>query len=122
MANPQRVTKAIGAGLVVSLGAVALAGCGQSSTTSSSKPLAVVNGQDITNSQLGTMVRMTELFNGSTLPNTKSEKVNEVKYLVQEQSVADWTLSHHLITTSKAKASAAKVISKSIEPQVGGKS
>lgn len=121
MANAQRLYKVIGAGLVVSLGSAALAGCGQSSTSAAAKPLAVVNGANITSSQLNTMVRMTELFNGSALPNTKAEKVNEVKYLVQEKSVEDWALAHHLITQSKAKASAASVISKSIEPQVGGK-
>lgn len=120
MANPQRLSKFIGATLVVSLGTAALAGCGQSSTTAA-KPLAVVNGADITNSQLNTMVRMTELFNGSTLPNTHAEKVNEVKYLVQEKSVEDWALAHHLITQAQAKASATSVITKSIEPQVGGK-
>ncbi|MCL4318299.1 MAG: peptidyl-prolyl cis-trans isomerase [Firmicutes bacterium] len=126
MANPARMKKIMGASLVLSVSTIALAGCGQSSTSASgsgsSKPLAVVNGKNITNSQVSTMVHMTELFNGSTLPNTTSEKANEVKYLVQEQSVADWTLAHHLTTTAKAKASATTVISKSIEPQVGGKS
>jgi hypothetical protein len=36
--------------------------------------------------------------------------------------VEDWALAHHLITTAKAKTSASGVISKSIEPKVGGKS
>ncbi len=120
MTNTRRISKLVGAGLVLSLGTAALAGCGQS--TAAAKPLAVVNGSDLTTAQLNTMVKMTELFNGSTLPNTKQEKVSEVKYLVQEKSVEDWTLNNHLTTKAKAEASAKTVLDKSIEPEVGGKS
>ncbi len=119
MTKPKHFPKLVAMAVGLTLGTAALAGCGQS--TAAAKPLAVVNGVDLTTSQLNTMVRMTELFNGSTLPNTKQEKVSEVKYLVQEKSVEDWALAHHLTTTAKAKASAGNVLSKSIEPQVGGK-
>ncbi|POB10824.1 MAG: peptidylprolyl isomerase [Sulfobacillus thermosulfidooxidans] len=119
MRNPQHWPKLMATVVGLSVSAAALAGCGQQSSAAP-KPLAVVNGKDLTTAQLNTMVRMTELFNGSTLPNTKQEKISEVKYLVQEKSVEDWTLAHHLTTKAKAEASAKTVLDKSIEPEVGG--
>lgn len=116
--SPKLKNVALGLGLsAIMTGA---AGCGLFSSNSSASALATVNGHAITQTTLNNFVAMTELFNGSTLPNTAKEKYLEVQGLAQQTAVNDWALAHHLITVKSATAQANNIISAQLESQVGG--
>lgn len=100
-----------------------IAGCGTTtpSSSASSKPLATVNGTNITNSDLSNLTTMTTFLDGSPLPKTNTVKLQEVKYLVQQNLVSKWTLSKKLITNKQAQSQAQALITNQLEAQVGGK-
>lgn len=116
--SPKLKNVALGLGLsAVMAGA---AGCGLFTGNSSASALATVNGHPITQTALNNFVALTELFNGSTLPNTAKEKYLEVQGLAQQTAVNDWALAHHLVTIKTATAEAKNIISAQLESQVGG--
>ncbi|MCY0864889.1 MAG: peptidylprolyl isomerase [Sulfobacillus sp.] len=113
-------TRLVGIGVVAAT-ALMIAGCGTtSSPTAAPKPLAVVNGQAITESDWQVAVAATNLLQGVTLPTGASAKKQQVKELASEIAVEQWALKHHLITEAKAHQEATQFLDENVALALGG--
>jgi len=113
-------TRLIGIGVVAAT-ALTIAGCGTTARPAAqAKPLAVVNGQAITESDWQVAVAATNLLQGVTLPTGSSAKKQQVKELASEIAVEQWALQHHLITQTKAHQEATQFLDENVALALGG--
>ncbi|MDA8194144.1 MAG: peptidylprolyl isomerase [Thermaerobacter sp.] len=110
------------AGMVAVLGAVS-AGCGtQAASAPKPTPLAVVNGQAITQSEWQAAVATTDILQGAKLPTTTAAKKQQVTELAQQAAVNQWALHNHIITAKTASQEASAFVSQNVASMLGGSS
>lgn len=95
----------------------AIAGCGQ--TAAAPKPLAVVNGQAITNADWQTTVNALDLLNNTSLPTTTAAKKSQVQQMMIWAAIEQWALKTHVITHASA-ANKAKAFLTQVQGGTGG--
>ncbi|MCY0879886.1 MAG: peptidyl-prolyl cis-trans isomerase [Firmicutes bacterium] len=104
------------AGLLATLSA-----CG-TQTTAAPEALATVNDQAVTAADVANFVNGTEFLQGETFATSSKEKALELKAVVAQTAVNQWALKKHLTTMAKAKSQVNNIITKVLEPEVGGAS
>ena len=101
--------------------AMGVAGCGAQAAPTA-KPLAVVNGQNITPSDWHAAVATTDLLQGTKLPTTTAAKKQQVTELAQQVAVDQWAVKNHVISNKKASQEASTFIKKNVTATLGGSS
>ena len=110
----------MGAVVSVAVG-VAAAGCGQAPVAAqghTAQALATVNGSPVTQADVANFVAGTEFMQGSKYVSNAAEKKLELKAVVAQAAVTQWTLDHHLITMKVAQAQANAILKSQIEAQL----
>ncbi len=113
---------------VSTLGVLCLVGgaaqaCGTASSTShtSAKPLAEINGKPLTKQEWQLAVHATDLLQGVTMSTSKSAEKQQVKELASEIAVEHWALKHHVVTVKTAQKNAQLFVKENVETALGGK-
>lgn len=93
---------------------------GKSSQPTAAKPLAVVNGQKLTQSNWKVAVHATDLLQGVQMSTSKSAEKQQVKELASEMAVEQYALKQKWVTQAKAAQEAKKFVNENVTTALGG--